>query len=187
MKNVSVVLVTLFSFFVYNMNAQNKDNHVVTADPNDISEFEITTLMKTGTMVPDFTLTTLEGKKIQLSECRGKVVFLNFFALSCPICMKELPELEKQIWQKYKDNENIVILTIGREETNEKLMAFRDKKHYTFPIAADTNRAVYAMFAKMYIPRNMIIDKEGKLVYTEVGYDDQKFITLQKAIENALN
>lgn len=166
-----------------NDNQNNVDTTAVTDTIDYSAEYEATTVMKIGAEVPDFALTTLKGEKFQLSELKGKTVFLNFFALTCPICLKELPELEKQIWQKYKDDENLVILTIGREETDEKLIAFRDKNGYTFPIAVDADRSVYAMFAERYIPRNMIIDKDGKLVFTEVGYNEEKFANLISEIE----
>ncbi len=166
--------------FIVNAQNNNPDSSAFEAD------VLATTLMHPGAIVPNFSLTSLDGKKFQLSELKGKTVFLNFFALSCPICLKELPELEKQIWQKYKDNKNIVILCIGREESDEKLIAFRDKNQYTFPIAADTNRAIYALFGAKYIPRNIIIDKEGKLVFTEVGFNEEKFAELILAIENTM-
>ena len=151
------------------------------------AEYKANTVMKVGTTVPDFTLPTLEGDKFKLSDHKGKAVFINFFGLRCPICLKELPELEQRIWLKYKNNKNLVILTIGREESIEKLTTFRDKKGYTFPIASDENRAVYAMFAKKYIPRNIIIDKEGKLVFTEVGFTKDKFSKLIKEIEKQVD
>jgi len=181
MKHLNLILVLMIVNFSQNITSQNNIN-----DTLEIADHELTTIMKPGAIVPDFKLTTLDGKKIQLSELKGKTVFLNFFALSCPICLKELPELEKQIWQKYKDNKNIVILCIGREETNDKLKAFRDKKQYTFPIAADMDRKVYALFGTKYIPRNIIINKQGKLLFSEVGYSDEKFPVLLKEIENEI-
>jgi len=179
---------TILAFFLittnmtFNILSQNKMPDSLAL----LNEYEETTIMKTGTVVPDFSLKTIDGEKFQLSGLNGKIIFLNFFALSCPICLKELPELEKHIWQKYKYNQNIVILCVGREESNETLIAFRDKKKYTFPIAADSNRAVYALFGTKYIPRNIIISKEGKLVFTEVGFNEQKFSELIQKIETEI-
>lgn len=167
-------------------NAENADSTALDTVNYD-ADYKATTIMKVGTTVPDFTLTTLDGELFRLSDQKGKIVFINFFALTCPICIKELPMLEKQIWQKYKGNTDIVILCIGRQETKEKLTTFRDKKRYTFPIATDTNRAVYAMFAEKYIPRNIIIDKDGKLIFSEVGYNEEKFQKLQEEIKKSLN
>jgi len=181
MKKFNFVFLILISMtFIINAQNYSADSLAQQADQ------EATTIMKPGALVPNFSLTTLDGMKIQLSELKGKTVFLNFFALSCPICLKELPELEKHIWQKYKNDKNIVILCVGREETNEKLIAFRDKNRYTFPIAADIDRSVYSLFGTKYIPRNIIIDKEGKLVFTEVGYNKEKFESLIEKIESEL-
>jgi peroxiredoxin len=188
-SNIYRLIIMGVLLFGINANAQQNNSHnetKTTKEPDYEAEYQANTLLKAGEMVPDFTLTTLKGKRFQLSELKGKTVFLNFFALTCPICIKELPELEKQIWQKYKDNDNIVILTIGREVPVDKLIEFRNKKGYTFPIASDTDRSVYAMFAEKYIPRNIIIDKEGKLVFTEVGYNEEKFANLIQEIEKQL-
>jgi len=181
MKKLNLIL-SILIFMTFLMNAQDNKADSLSM----IADQKATTIMQPGAIVPDFSLTTLDGKKLQLSELKGKTIFLNFFALSCPICLKELPELEKQIWQKYKDNKNIVVLVVGREESNEKLIAFRDKNKYTFPIASDANREVYAMFGAKYIPRNIIINKEGELVFTEVGFNTEKFSALILAIENAM-
>ena len=182
MKKLSLIFLIFISMsFLINAQDNKADSLAMIADQ------KATTLMQPGEIVPDFSLTSLDGKKFQLSELKGKTVFLNFFALSCPICLKELPELEKQIWQKYKDNKNIVVMVIGREESDEKLIAFRDKNHYSFPIASDANREVYAMFGAKYIPRNIIINKDGMLVFTEVGFNPEKFSALISAIENAMN
>ncbi len=192
MKVIIIVLIFLTIFSCSNTEENSNKNlnqlgSTIVIDTTDYSsDYIATTVMKVGTYVPDFSLTSLRGAKFQLSELKGKTVFLNFFTLTCPICMKELPELEKQIWQKYKDNENIAILTIGREVPVEKLIEFRDKKGYTFPIASDMDRSVYAIFAEKYIPRNIIIDREGKLVFTEVGYNDEKFARLISEIEKQL-
>jgi peroxiredoxin len=145
------------------------------------------TVMKTGEKVPDFKLTSIDGKTFKLSMFKGKTVFLNFFTLSCPSCMKELPILEKEIWQKYKDNENFVIMVVGREETVENLKTFRDKKQFTFPIASDPKRKVYSLFAKQFVPRNIIIDKDGKLILSEMGFTEEKIKNLIQNIDNELN
>jgi peroxiredoxin len=149
-------------------------------------DMESTTLLKVGTFVPDFSLTNSDGRKFQLSDFKGKTVFINFFTLSCPSCMKELPIIEKEIWTKYKDNKDIEILIVGREEKLEKLIEFRDKKQFTFPIISDIDRKVYTIFASKYVPRNIIINKEGKLVFTEVGFTDDKFKLLLQKIESEI-
>jgi peroxiredoxin len=189
MKFLIVNLLAILSMCTLNTIAQVKDNNTMTKDSilTNASEMDAFTLMKPGTVVPDFTLTTLEGTKIKLSELKGKTIFLNFFTLSCPMCMKELPLLEKQIWEKYKERSDIVIVAVGREEPIDKLLKFRENKKLSIPIASDPKREVYALFAKQYVPRNIVIDKEGVLVVTEVGFKEEKADNLFRLIENELN
>jgi peroxiredoxin len=174
-----------FKTFAQNNNFNYQKDTTIAADSVE-SDMEASTILKVGANVPEFTISTLDGRIIRLSELRGKTVFLNFFTLSCPMCMKELPLFEKEIWQKYKTNQNIVILIVGREESIEKLKAFRKKNQFTFPIAFDAEREVYSLFASKYVPRNIIIDREGKLVMTEVGFIEAKANELFQKIDDFL-
>jgi peroxiredoxin len=174
-----------FKTFAQNNNIIYQKDTTIVSDSGE-SDMEASTILKVGAIVPEFSISTLDGRIIRLSELRGKTVFLNFFTLSCPMCMKELPLFEKEIWQKYKTNQNVVILIVGREETIEKLKAFHDKNQFTFPMAFDTERKVYSLFASKYVPRNIIIDKEGKLVMTEVGFIEAKSDELFQRIDNFL-
>ena len=187
------LLILIAAIFTTNVFIHAQDNSVnnqpdkSTISNSGESDMEACTLLKIGDEVPDFTITTLEGKMLKLSELRGKTVFLNFFTLSCPMCMKELPLFEKNIWPRYKDNENIVILIIGREETVDKLKTFRDNKKFTFPMASDPKREIYSLFASQYVPRNIVIDKEGKVALTEVGFTEKKSAELFEKIEKQLS
>jgi thiol-disulfide isomerase/thioredoxin len=73
---------------------------------------DTTTLTKVGQRVPDFTVTTLDGKLLKMSDLKGKVVLLDFFAIWCGPCMKEMPKVESEIRQGLK-NEKLVVLAIG--------------------------------------------------------------------------
>ena len=139
-----------------------------------------------GQMAPDFTITNLDGEVFKLSDMKGKVVLVNFFATWCGPCMKELPELEKQVWPRFK-NENFKLISIGREHTNAELKKFRFKKKYTFPIAADPKRQIYARYAEKFIPRNYIIDKEGKIIFQSKGFSQKELDEMMIIIEKALN
>src|SRR5262249_40389014 len=112
---------------------------------------------------------------------RGKVVVLNFFATWCGPCLAELPHVEKEIWQKYKDK-GVVLIAIGREHQNAELMDFKKKQELSFPVAGDPKRDVYKQFATQYIPRTYVINKEGKIVFQSVGYMEDEFKKLLDAI-----
>jgi peroxiredoxin len=135
---------------------------------------DTTTLTKVGQPVPKFTVTTLDGKAINIAEMKGKVVLINFFATWCGPCMGEMPHVEKEIWRKLK-NENLVVLAIGREHSKEELVKFNKEKGFTFLIAPDPKREVYDLFAKQFIPRNYVVGKDGRIVFQSIGYSEEEF------------
>lgn len=142
-------------------------------------------LLKNGDKLPNFSVTTLDGKEISLNELEGKVVLINFFATWCGPCMKELPEVQKQLWPKFK-NENFAMVSIGREHTKDELEKWNQKKAFTFPIAPDPKREVYSKFASQYIPRNFIVDKTGKIIWQGVGFDQKELEQMIKTIQENL-
>jgi peroxiredoxin len=129
------------------------------------------TLTKIGQVAPDFDIATIDGNRMKLSDLRGKVVVLNFFATWCGPCMTELPYLEKNVWQVFKDKP-FALVVIGQEETEEKLKSFRQEHGFTFPMAADPDKIVYAKYATKSIPRTYVISPEGVIVYQVAGFND---------------
>ncbi|MCA9030528.1 MAG: TlpA family protein disulfide reductase [Planctomycetaceae bacterium] len=101
-----------------------------------------TSVVGVGDPAPPFSLTTADGAYFALSDTSGDVVLINFFATWCGPCQVELPHVE-QIWAARKDDENFKLLVIGREETTESVQEYRKSKGFSFPIAADPDRAVY--------------------------------------------
>src|SRR6266576_6534666 len=78
------------------------------------------TLTRVGQEAPAFECTTLDGKKVDLKNLRGKVVLINFFATWCGPCMAEMPHLEKEIWHAYQ-GDNFAMISIGREHSDAEL------------------------------------------------------------------
>lgn len=139
-----------------------------------------------GDKAPVFTCKTLDGKTYDLSKLTGKVVMINFFATWCPGCNMELPELEKEIWKKYRDNPGFVLLVIGREHTEKELIDFATSKNLSLPFAADPKRDIYKLYASKYIPRNIVIDRDGKIIYQNSGFTSKELSDIEKLIEGRL-
>lgn len=142
--------------------------------------------LKVGDAMPGFKINSSVYGKVNSADLKGKVVLVSLFATWCGPCQLELAEVEKVLWPKYKDNEDFVLLVIGREHTDEQLKKYNERKKFCFPLYPDPKREVYSLFAEKTIPRAYLIGKDGKVAYASVGYSDEEFQHLLKAIEEAL-
>ena len=108
----------------------------------------------------DFTLEDLNGKKWTLSELRGKIVLVNFWATWCPPCRAEMPNLDA-LYTQYA-NQGLVILSIT-DENPSKVDAFLQGKNYHPPVLIDSDRVVNNEFHVEGIPQTFVFDRDGKL------------------------
>lgn len=141
--------------------------------------------LKEGDKAPNFTITTLDGKAFNTKALKGKTIYINFFATWCGPCMKEIPHVEKEIWQAIK-NENFAMIVIGREHSVEEMQKFKADKKLTMPIAADTKREVYSLFAPQNIPRNIVISKNGTVLWNKHGFEQDEFNEMIELIKKEL-
>ncbi|MBM3420095.1 MAG: TlpA family protein disulfide reductase [Bacteroidetes bacterium] len=133
------------------------------------------TILKKGDKAHLFKATTIDGTVVDLNQMKGKVVMVMFFATWCGPCNLELPVLEKNIWNKYRDNKDFVLLVMGREHDVAALKAFAVTKKLNLPFAPDLNREVFSKYAEKTIPRNYIINKDGIIEYSSIGYTPNDF------------
>lgn len=144
------------------------------------------TLVKNGEKAPSFQVETIDGKSYNLEDLKGKVVMINFFATWCPPCQRELPILEQEVYKEI-DNEDFVLLVIGREHDNEELKYFKEKKKLDLPFAPDQDRSIFSKYAKQNIPRNFLIDKDGKIVMNSVGFEREEFDQMVNKIKELVD
>lgn len=146
---------------------------------------KIGTLTAAGDMAPDVSFTTLDGEQVSLRGKRGNVVLVNFFATWCGPCLMELPELES-LWREFRDKEGFRMWVIGREETVESVKAFQKEHGFTFPMAADPERAVYRHFATERIPRTYLIARDGAIAYQFTGNQPDELEHVRRLLRRQL-
>lgn len=141
------------------------------------------TKAKQGEIAPDFTFETAPGKTQKLSDLKGKVVWINFFATWCPPCRKELPALQKEVYNKYKNNDDFVLIILGREHNWDEINKFKTEQGFTMPFYPDPEREVFSVYADQNIPRNFIIDKDGKIAISSIGFEEEEFKELSTKLK----
>ena len=120
-----------------------------------------------GDPVPDFRLVALDGSPMNLSDYRGQVVVLNFFASWCAPCRQEAADLE-QAWRTYQDA-GVQFLGIGYKDAPSKAQTFLETFDVTYPVAVETGNRTARAYGVTGVPETFIIDQEGNLVRHFLG------------------
>jgi thiol-disulfide isomerase/thioredoxin len=126
-----------------------------------------------GSQAPAFTVTSMDGVKHRLSEFKGQVVLIDFWATWCPPCRKGLPETQK-FFSDY-GKKGLAVLTIS-DEPKATVTPFLKENKYTFPAYLDVDGATNKTYKIEAIPTTVIIDKSGKLVAYMVGLSPREDI-----------
>jgi len=126
-------------------------------------------------MAPDFTLEDIEGRKVKLSDYRGKTVFLNFWATWCPYCVQEMPDLDKANKELMKRGDAVVI-TVAEEESAEVVKKFMEDNKLSLPALMDYDGKVGSIYGVSGIPVTFVIKKDGSVYGRIPGATDYKTI-----------
>ena len=172
-------------------NNANKRSETAAAEQAEVKDtvvYEHEYLVKVGDMAPDFALKYTDGTEFTLSDLRGKVVMLQFTASWCGICRGEMPHIERRIWQPHKDNEDFVLVGVDREEPREVVEEYTAKLGTTYPMLLDEKGNVFASYAlrKSGITRNVLIDRDGRIVKLTRRFVEKEFDDLVATIDSLL-
>ena len=131
-----------------------------------------------GQTTPDFRLPRLDGSPVALSEQRGRVVFVNFWATWCPPCRKEAPSLERLYERLREDGFEVLAVSIDAAGQEAAVEAFRREFGLSFPILLDPSQDAHRSFGVTGVPETYLIDAQGRLAERFIGprdWDDPRY------------
>ncbi|UJA80500.1 thiol-disulfide oxidoreductase ResA [Bacillus cereus] len=123
--------------------------------------------MQIGKEAPNFVVTDLEGKKIELKDLKGKGVFLNFWGTWCKPCEKEMPYMN-ELYPEYKEK-GVEIIALDADETEIAVKNFVKQYDLKFPVAIDKGGEIIKTYGVVPLPTSFLIDKDGKVIQEIIG------------------
>jgi thiol-disulfide isomerase/thioredoxin len=139
-------------------------------DPRESSRVNMT-----GEQVPPLKLKSADGKVVGIEAFRGKPVLLDFWATWCAPCVAALPELA-EIFQEAKEK-GLVLLAVDQDEDQTAAANFLAKKGYSWPDYHDGDGAIEKLMGSSGVPRAVLVDAQGMIVYDTTGVDGDKLRT----------
>ncbi len=145
-----LIVLTLLLGIVWTLNSRVQDGTKPTASPP---------APRTGFPAPDFTLATVDGQTVTLSELRGRPILINFWATWCPPCRAELPAIQAT-YERYADR-GLVVLAVDMAEPPATVAAFAQELGLSFLIPLDQDGSVAEQYRVRAIPTSFFVDREG--------------------------
>ena len=121
-----------------------------------------------GNLAADFTLDTIDGQEVSLSDYRGNVVMINFWATWCPPCRAEIPDFEAAYQARQDDG--FVVLGVNVEEPREAVAPFAQAIGMSYPVLLDRRGQVMKMYRAPGLPISLILDRDGVIQVRHVGF-----------------
>jgi peroxiredoxin len=145
-------------------------------------------VVQVGNAMPSFQVTMVNGKVIRLEDLRGKVVMLQFTASWCIVCRTEMPQIQSDIWEAYKDRSDFALIGVDMDEPLPTVRKFKEDVGVTYPMALDPGGKVFQLVARKGagVTRNIILDRKGKIVFLTRLYDKAEFEQMKAKIAEEL-
>jgi cytochrome c-type biogenesis protein len=165
----TVILILILGLVLFALYSVYNHHKVANQPPPTKTSTDISTSSSRavkGELAPEIVLQDLQGQTVKMSDYRGKVVILNFWASWCSPCKSEMPELDKAA-QEFASGSDAVLLTVnmtdGTRETIDKARQYVDGNKFSLPVLLDTEGKAAQAYNITSIPTTFIIDKQGVL------------------------
>jgi peroxiredoxin len=135
---------------------------------------------KTGEKFSSFKTTDINGNKINIDELKGEILVINFWFIDCPPCRKEMPELNALVNQ-YSGDSTIAFIAIATDSENA-LNIFLKENSFNYQMVGYGKPIARSYGIEAY-PTNVIVNKEGKVAFHSIGYDENNIYWMKKTIE----
>jgi len=171
MRDILFFLFFLFSLNSFSQNSINRGYKV-----------------NVGDLAPEINLELLDGKFVTNENLIGKVVVIQFTASWCSVCIKEMPHLEQEVWQRFKDDD-FILIGVDLKENLEVVKNFIKNTEVTYPFTLDKDGSFFESFTlpKAGVTRNIVIDKSGKISFLTRLFDKEEFQQMIEHIDQLLN
>lgn len=169
---VILALLALIIWGIYDINKSNSNllNQQIQQSSSNNSETVSIVGLEQGNLAPDFTLSTLEGEDLSLSDFYGKKVILNMWATWCPPCIAEMPHLQSYYTDHKSDNIEVFAINLTQSEKNiTDVTQFISDFELTFPVVLDEESRVADLYQVTTIPTTFILNSKGEIEQKIVG------------------
>jgi thiol-disulfide isomerase/thioredoxin len=156
-----------------------QENHI--SSNIDTTTWEFYTMNKPA---PKILVTTIDGRSYQLGKSGDEIMVVNFWFIACGPCRKELPLLN-DLAAKYSKNHKIRFVAISNLDTKKGLEFVRKKLNMGYELVAQAQETANAYHIQQY-PSNLIIDKNGIVVFAEIGFHDDINKRMEKVIDRLI-
>jgi len=123
----------------------------------------------------DFTLPMLNGGNYTLSQSRGKITIINFWASWCGPCKMEAPHLQ-EVYEEYSDRVEIIAVNIMSKDKREDASAFAKQYGFTFPVLLDETGDISTMYGAFAIPTTIFLNEKGEIIHEYAGPMEKQFM-----------
>lgn len=147
----------------------------------DKSEQESSAVLSSTDIGREMLFEDREGKITNLSDLKGKVVFINFWATWCPPCIAEMPSINK-LKNKFKDNPNVVFIMLDMDSDLKKSLKFMERKTYNLDVYIPASQ-ISGDYFQGALPTTLLFNKSGKLVFKHEGGADYSNTEFEKFLE----